>query len=96
MKGPAKAGPSFFSWGRICPAQDSPRPILPSMRFSIRHNYRWLGEMWKRVWFGEDEGIVRRLFYFLFIAIMVPIMLIGLPFALWELWRRRKSRSSDS
>lgn len=65
-------------------------PYIPFV--NIRHNYGIFGTMWKRAWFDADVTKGRKVFYFLMILFLAPIMILGLPFTLWAKYRKLDSR----
>ena len=64
-------------------------PYIPYV--NIRFSCSIFGQMWKAIWFDKRAPFIKRLFYLLLIITFAPIMLVGLPFALW---RKIRSRSS--
>ena len=57
----------------------------------IRFIANFHGQLWQRVWFEPEVPLVSRVLGLLFILLLAPVMVLGLPFALL---RRRKDRSS--
>ena len=57
-------------------------PYIPFV--NVRFNYSIFDRMWKAIWFDKDTPFIKRLFYLLLIITCVPIMLVGVPFALWR------------
>jgi hypothetical protein len=55
-------------------------PYIPFV--NIHYNYSIFGRMWNRVWQRDETPLPGRIFHFLLILIMAPIMLIGLPFTI--------------
>lgn len=56
---------------------------------NIRFNYSIFGRMWKIVWRDAEASLVLKSFCFVLIVLFAPIMLVGLPFILWEKSRRK-------
>lgn len=56
---------------------------------NIRLQYDFLGRVWHEAWWGRSVPPLRRGGYLLFLVLVSPEMLVGLPFVLW---RRIKDR----
>jgi len=63
-------------------------PYVPFV--NIPFNCAIFGSMWRKVWREGNVGFGRRLFCLLLIVIFAPIMLLGLPFIVWEMIRSRR------
>ena len=56
-------------------------PYVPFV--NIPFNYAIFGRLWRKVWY-EKAGLPMKAFSLFLILLYAPIMLIGLPFLLWE------------
>lgn len=57
---------------------------------NIRFWALFVGGIWQRIWFDRRTGFVRRVLLFLLLVLLVPPVILGLPFALWEKLRGRR------
>ncbi len=64
-------------------------PYIPFV--NIRFNYSIFGTMWRRMWHVEGVPIAWKILYAFLILLMVPIMLIGLPFVIWARVKQRRA-----
>ena len=62
---------------------------------NIRFIANFYGKLWRKGWYGKSAWFGTRLFCLVLVFAFAPIMLIGLPFVLWEYLQRRRSKSSD-
>ena len=62
-------------------------PYIPFV--NIRYNNSIFIRMWHKLW-HEKTGVWMKIVSFALIVLFVPIMLIGLPFVLWDKWANRK------
>ena len=56
-------------------------PYIPFV--NIRYNYSIFGRLWRKVWY-EKASLPMKAFSLFLIVFCVPIMLVGLPFVLWD------------
>jgi hypothetical protein len=62
-------------------------PYIPFV--NIRFNYGVFGASWRRLW-ASGTALPPRLGHFLLIALLAPVMFIGVPFVLRDWWRSRR------
>lgn len=71
--------------------------LTPYMPFlNIPFNFAIFDTMWKRIWGREEAAVGWRIFYVLLIFLCVPIMLLGLPFAIVAKFRKEPDRTRQS
>jgi hypothetical protein len=66
-------------------------PYIPFV--NIHYNYSIFGRLWQKTWQEKETGLIARFFYLFMIVVMVPLMLLGLPFAF--LGKRRKEPTDN-
>ena len=54
---------------------------------NIRFIALFYGRVGRAIWFGADTRIVWRVLLFLMVIALCPLILLGLPFVLWEKFR---------
>lgn len=62
-------------------------PYLPFI--NIRYNYSIFVRLWQKVWY-EKCGLLMKAFSLFLIVCYVPIMLVGVPFVVWDKVVKRK------
>ena len=65
--------------------------LMPYIPFvNIRFNYSIFDTIWRRLWGEGKVGVGWRIIYALLILLMVPIMLVGVPFVIWDKLKKRR------
>jgi hypothetical protein len=67
-------------------------PYIPFV--NIRFNYSIFGRLWHKLWY-EKTSLPMKIISAAMIVVFVPIMLIGLPFVLWEKFSSRKKQNES-
>ena len=68
-------------------------PYIPFV--NIRFNYSVFGKLWQGLWYDPSKGSGTRLFYFLLIVLIAPVMFLALPFVIIAK-RRNRDMQSDA
>jgi len=64
-------------------------PYMPFV--NIPFNIRIWKKLWKKLWFDKKPLSIVKIFYLLLIIIISPFLLIGIPFVIWEKYRRKNN-----
>ena len=67
-------------------------PYIPFV--NIPYNYSIFGRMWNKFWYDKEVSIASKGLYFFLIIFLAPIMIVGLPFVLWNKYKKSDSGSS--
>jgi len=57
-------------------------PYIPFV--NIRFNYGIFGRMWHKLWRDREAGFLIKGVCAVLIVVLAPVMLVGLPFVIWE------------
>ena len=68
-------------------------PYIPFV--NIPFNCSVFGTMWHRFWFDKRTNIGMKILFLFLIILMAPVMLLGLPFVIWQKARGNKEQSSS-
>ena len=69
-------------------------PYIPYV--NIKYNYSIFGRLWRKVWY-EESGLLMKVVSLSVIVTIAPIMLVGLPFVVWDkLVNDKESNETDS
>jgi hypothetical protein len=61
-------------------------PYIPFVNLRMQINF--YAQMWRQIWFGRIS-FTGRVFRLLMIVLLMPILLLALPAALWEKFRAK-------
>jgi hypothetical protein len=79
-----------------CPKCGEAGQLTPYIPFvNIRFNYSIFGRLWHKVWY-EKTSLLMKIVSSAVIILFVPVMLIGVPFVIWDKLFKHKTRNISS
>jgi hypothetical protein len=78
-----------------CGSNETINPLASYMPFvDLRFRIGMIGKLWRRTWSSDTEWIDRAIYIGLFILFYPVVLLIGLPYLLYEQIKRKKEKSA--